>query len=866
MRRRLRAVPHLVCLVLACALPALAADPLNSPPLSEALAPEGTLLPEARGSFDALGWNMLTDEDGRPRFVPERAADKSSCGDGWDDRFTMRGTNAQVTALAVSGGDVYVGGLFSIAGDLHYRLARWNGTNWSEVGTGVNNQVNDLVVNGTDLYASGYLTVAGGVSARGIARWDGTNWSALGAGIATGTINALAVWNGELYAAGSFTSAGGVTASRIARWDGTNWSPLGSGLNNTVYALAADAGGLYAAGSFTASGVVALNRIARWDGATWSPLGDGLNNLVTALDVKGGFLYASGSFTASGAVAANRIARWDGAAWSAMGAGLDNAARAFALLNGNLYVGGSFDYAGGIFSPRLAVWDGAAWSAVGNGMTGTGATSVDAMAVMPDGAGGGSIFVGGVFRTAHTTTVLNIARWDGAAWHPVGDGQAPDNTVWEIGVGTDAEGGKVVYAGGLFLQAGSAPAKYIAAWDVDAGTWKPLGTGVNGVVRTIATNGTDLYVGGTFTLAGIYAAYNVAHWDGVQWTRLGTGTNGQVEILELCPNGAGGYDLYAGGNFTTAGGVAANRIAKWDGTAWSALGSGCNAWVESIAFADNGAGGHDVYAGGQFTTAGGISAVSIAKWDGAAWSALGTGLTAVGSALPAVAEELFVASDGVDGLSLYVGGVFTAAGGQPVSHVARWDGTTWHPLGAGLDGPAYAMGMRGGLLYVGGSFATAGGVAARGMATWDGANWSAMAGDPLVSANMLAFDGNDMYVCGATTTTACTTSFNFARHTRPFTSGVGPGTLPSAAGALSQNAPNPFNPQTEIAFRLDRDAHTVLRVYDARGRAVSTLVEGDMAAGDHAVRFDGKGLASGLYVYRLEIDGVAQARKMMLVR
>jgi hypothetical protein len=174
------------------------------------------------------------------------------------------------------------------------------------------------------------------------------------------------------------------------------------------------------------------------------------------------------------------------------------------------------------------------------------------------------------------------------------------------------------------------------------------------------------------------------------------------------------------------------------------------------------------------------------------------------------------------------------------------------------------MDMRDGLLYVSGTFATAGGVPANGLAVWDGADWSAYAGNAPIVSNMILLDGNELYVSGAGTVNSCVTSYNFAHHTLPTTSGVR--LLPSAAGALAQNAPNPFNPLTEIAFRLDRNAHAVLRVYDARGRAVTTLLEGDLPAGDHNVRFDGKGLASGMYVYRLEIDGVAQARKMMLVR
>jgi hypothetical protein len=70
--------------------------------------------------------------------------------------------------------------------------------------------------------------------------------------------------------------------------------------------------------------------------------------------------------------------------------------------------------------------------------------------------------------------------------------------------------------------------------------------------------------------------------------------------------------VYAGGDFTTAGGVTANGIARWNGTSWSALGSGVDTDVQSLAFAPNG----DLYAGGYFSTAGGEPADFIARWDG----------------------------------------------------------------------------------------------------------------------------------------------------------------------------------------------------------------------------------------------------------
>src|SRR5262245_25364827 len=69
-----------------------------------------------------------------------------------------------------------------------------------------------------NLYVGGYFFVAGGVPANMIARWDGTNWTSLGSGMANDVL-ALTWWNGALYAGGGFTNAGGVAANSIAKWD-----------------------------------------------------------------------------------------------------------------------------------------------------------------------------------------------------------------------------------------------------------------------------------------------------------------------------------------------------------------------------------------------------------------------------------------------------------------------------------------------------------------------------------------------------------------------------------------------------------------------------------------------------------------------
>ncbi|MFN8493559.1 MAG: PxKF domain-containing protein [Caldilineaceae bacterium] len=216
------------------------------------------------------------------------------------------------------------------------------------------------------------------------------------------------------------------------------------------------------------------------------------------------------------------------------------------------------------------------------------------------------------------------------------------------------------------------------------------------------------------------------------WLPLGTGVAGNVLALAVS-----GSDLYVGGGFTTAGGVSAIAIAKWDGSSWSALGSGMNNVVRALAVS-----GSDLYVGGNFTTAGGVSANHIAKWDGSSWSALGDGLESTVGALA------------VSGSDLYVGGIFTTAGGVSANRIAKWDGSSWSALGTGLNvgSSVNALAVSGSDLYAGGSFTTADGVSANFIAKWDGSSWSALGTGLNGQVTALAVSGRDLYVAGFFTT------------------------------------------------------------------------------------------------------------------
>jgi hypothetical protein len=89
--------------------------------------------------------------------------------------------------------------------------------------------------------------------------------------------------------------------------------------------------------------------------------------------------------------------------------------------------------------------------------------------------------------------------------------------------------------------------------------------------------------------------------------------------------------------------------------------------------------------------------------------------------------------------------------------------------------------------------------------------------------------------------------------------------------SLSQNYPNPFNPSTTIKFSLPSNGMISLKVYDLMGKEVSSLVNGNMNAGEFTTQFNGANLSSGMYFYKLEFNGVdgksfSEQKKLMLVK
>ncbi|NWG28379.1 MAG: T9SS type A sorting domain-containing protein [Ignavibacteriaceae bacterium] len=84
--------------------------------------------------------------------------------------------------------------------------------------------------------------------------------------------------------------------------------------------------------------------------------------------------------------------------------------------------------------------------------------------------------------------------------------------------------------------------------------------------------------------------------------------------------------------------------------------------------------------------------------------------------------------------------------------------------------------------------------------------------------------------------------------------------------ALEQNYPNPFNPTTTIRYQLPKDGMVTLKVYDILGAEVATLINEEKVAGRYEVNFDASRLASGVYIYSLNINDFVNVRKMVLLK
>jgi len=311
---------------------------------------------------------------------------------------------------------------------------------------------------------------------------------------------------------------------------------------------------------------------------------------VEALASWNGDLIAGGSFhDVGGTPSSTSLASWDGTTWTRW-PGFGGGVSAITVYNGHLVVAGNFPHINGDTIRYVGEWDGSKWSALGSGPD----RSASALAVY-----NGDLILGGYFESAGGVPASNIARWDGTTWHPLGGGV--NNAVWALTVYK----GQLI-AGGYFDKADGASSPGIAAWN--GSSWSSLGGGMlgglfgnpYGTVYALTVHGDSLIAGGGFTSAGGVPAYHVAKWDGAQWDSLGSGVgNYYYEVVKAL--GTYADTLVVGGTFP-------GNVRRWNGSTWVPMDS-LNGHVNALTTYDGW-----LIAGGWFPREGGQRANGIARW------------------------------------------------------------------------------------------------------------------------------------------------------------------------------------------------------------------------------------------------------------
>ena len=206
------------------------------------------------------------------------------------------------------------------------------------------------------------------------------------------------------------------------------------------------------------------------------------------------------------------------------------------------------------------------------------------------------------------------------------------------------------------------------------------------------------------------------------WKRgfvLPPGVDGEVNAMAVI-----GRNLYVGGRFEKAGGLTVNSLARWDGTRWHAMDGGVQGVVYALA-----ASGTNLYVGGWFTSAGSIAATNLACWNGSEWRAIGH---VSGSDFALIDSPSFgfqgpkVLAILATNNELIVSGAFREAGGVAATNIAKWDGTNWISLGPGLGnsgGYVAALSEFQGRLHAAGAYITSGENRVTNLASWSGTDW-----------------------------------------------------------------------------------------------------------------------------------------------
>jgi hypothetical protein len=549
-------------------------------------------------------------------------------------------------------GNIYAVGNFPTMNGITVNgVAKFNGTNWSGLGTGVANVTSDypfaVKVIGTSVYVGGNMTNVGGLLCSGFAKWNGSSWSIPNtAGYAIGGSVYMTNINNDLYIAANSSFQGGTWQNGVFKYNGNAFTRLGNYFDSPINDITNYNNNIYIGGNFNTCGSTTINKVGKWNGSTWSNEGSGLNLEIWAVELNSFCELAGGYYSGfSGPYDYHNIAIKKNNNWIPTGNGMNGNVNAVLVHNDTLYAGGAFTQAGGTIVNKIVKWNGAQWDTLQGGLI---INNINDLIFYQD-----TLYAGGDFTNPSTLGGVYVMKWNGSSWVEVPNGV--NYRVYSLEVYNNE-----LYVGGDFSAIGSGPANNIVKYN--GYTWIPIGGFTNGLVRDIKfdSNGI-LYAGGVFTTIGGAAAKHIGKYDGTNWSAVGSGVDNTVTCIAISSSN----EVYIGGLFTLGYNVGLMyHIAKFDGINWQVVGGGLGNFSSVVYDMDFHC--DDLYVCGQFKTAGADTVNNIVKWNGSAWQGLGAGLTQDTTATP------YGFSMDFQNNNLWIGGNFAWAGGKRADKISGY--------------------------------------------------------------------------------------------------------------------------------------------------------------------------------------------------
>ena len=766
--------------------------------------------------------------------------------ESWSSDYYQPGVTGYINSLTSRPEGVYIGGSITGLGPNDVRGIALV----SEVGGVYEVQAfgDDLASSwGKPVHFEGHLTVSGrkgftnAETVYGAYVFDGSGWSRLGADSLVS--RDLAVFSDELFMVGTIYTETQYDPSTVWQWTGSDWISLFVTDGEPRKVVVHD-DLLYVAGEFTSVNGDSVANIFAWDGTNILPLDNGFPAPVDGLITQGGALVAMGNVGKNGGV----VSRWNGSDWTVM---LDVGRRVDSLTDwGGQLVAATDSLYDTSFStvhnPDIIVHENGQWTSLTK-------TQTRAIAAL-----GSSLFIQnpdyyGMAGNLVSPNLVVYRDQELQAPFPEGMGFPEDRMSFDLVGDQLIAGGEFRYGAGMVMRGAGA---------YDGLSWAALDSFDLGLASYQEPIGfSDLVAVGN-DLFGIYQVHNLDY-----------STYRLVKRDPDPPSNGVWKSLFGGSYFSTERlQPVGSRLFTWVGDeAWeidpdTGINSNLAALdIDGSILTTCSVDSHLVIAG-DFQSLNGAPSSNILRYEEVDWADFA----------PALPGPVTVIRE------LPGNGLAAAYISGSDYRVALFDGQIWEYLAGDFDGPIQAITWHQDRLVVAGYFSFVGTLNSRGIAVWTGSIWGKLGSglsDWVSYARIvdMVSTSHGLYVSGGMMTAGEHRTSGLALWTGDLRLITGVSRVPDNVGRASNTfrlhaVPNPFNPQTTIAFDLPKQTAVSLRIFDVSGRLVRALIDGEVyGQGRGEVTWNGRDnngrqVAAGVYFYRLDVGEYSETKRMALVK